>query len=197
MNDPATFEKGQAAVLIMDYQNDIANMLPEEQRIPLLKRAASILNKARESGLPVIYVVIHFRDGYPEISPYNKSFSSGIKGSGRMLEGTHGAEIHEEVAPEAGDVIVAKRRVGAFSTTDLAVILRAKDIRHLVLLGIATSGVVLSTVRWAADMDYRLTIIADACADRDPEVHRMLTEKVFPRQADVIKTPDFLNAALS
>jgi nicotinamidase-related amidase len=54
-----------------------------------------------------------------------------------------------------------------------------------VLAGIATSGVVLSTVRQAADMDYRLTVLSDGCLDADPEVHRVLTEKVFPRQAEV------------
>ena len=49
-----------------------------------------------------------------------------------------------------------------------------------------TSGVVLSTLRQAADLDYRLTVLTDACYDPDPEIHRVLTEKVFPRQADVI-----------
>lgn len=44
----------------------------------------------------------------------------------------------------------------------------------------------LSTVRDAADRDYRLFVVADLCADFNPEVHRMLVERVFPRQADVI-----------
>jgi nicotinamidase-related amidase len=61
-----------------------------------------------------------------------------------------------------------------------------------VLAGIATSGVVLSTVRQAADLDYRLIVLADACADRDPEVHRVLTEKVFPRQAQVTVTDEWI-----
>ena len=51
--------------------------------------------------------------------------------------------------PQAHEVIVTKRRVGAFSTTDLETALRAHNVTHLVLLGMATSGVVLSTVRWA------------------------------------------------
>jgi nicotinamidase-related amidase len=55
-----------------------------------------------------------------------------------------------------------------------------------VLTGIATSGVVLSTVREAADKDYRLTVLSDGCADLDPEVHSVLMGKVFPRQADVL-----------
>jgi nicotinamidase-related amidase len=65
------------------------------------------------------------------------------------------------------------------------VLLRGRGIDHLVLAGIATSGVVLSTLRQAADLDYRLTVLADGCLDADPEVHEVLLHKVFPRQADV------------
>ncbi len=193
MSDTITFDKNQTAVLIMDYQNEILDMLPDIQRQSLLERADVILTQARTNGLPVIYIAVRFRKGYPEVSPKNKSFSS-LKEENRLIDGTAGAEIHNQVAPQDGDVVVTKRRVGAFSTTDLDVILRSLGISHLVLLGIATSGVVLSTVRWAADMDYKLTVIADACADRDEEVHHVLTEKVFPRQTDVIQTANFLEA---
>lgn len=81
---------------------------------------------------------------------------------------------------------MVKRRVSAFTGSDLEVVLRALEVDHLVLAGIATSGVVLSTLREAADRDYRLTVLADACSDGDDEVHRVLTEKVFRRQADVV-----------
>jgi nicotinamidase-related amidase len=67
----------------------------------------------------------------------------------------------------------------------LDVLLRARRTEHLVLAGIATSGVVLSTLRQAADLDYRLTVLADGCLDADPEVHQVLLGKVFPRQAEV------------
>jgi nicotinamidase-related amidase len=45
---------------------------------------------------------------------------------------------------------------------------------------------VLSTLRAAADLDFELTVLRDACADADPEVHRVLLDKVFPRQAEVV-----------
>ncbi len=186
-------DKARTAVLIMDYENDIIGMMPESVQAPLLEKAGAILKEARQAHMPVIYVVVRFRDGYPEVNPQNKLFS-GLKESGRLREGTPGAEIHAKVAPQPGDVIVTKRRVGAFSTTDLETILRAKNINTLVLFGISTSGVVLSTVRWAADMDYKMAVISDACADRDAEVHRVLTDKVFPWQASVISTQEFLKA---
>jgi nicotinamidase-related amidase len=180
------------ALLIMDYQNDIlANM--GERKAPLLDRATGVLQAAREAHLPIIHVVVRFRAGHPEASPRNRGFSA-IRQTGRLLEGTPGAEIHERVAPLSGESVVTKRRVGAFSTTDLEVILRSQGITKLVLMGVATSGVVLSTVRWAADMDYELVVVEDCCADGDEEVHRVLTQKVFPRQASVISSQEALAA---
>ena len=98
------------------------------------------------------------------------------------------------VAPEAHDLVVTKHRVSAFAGTDLDMILRANDIETLILFGISTSGVVLSTVRHAADADYRLIVIKDCCADQDPEVHACLVDKVFPRQSTVVSADSFLNA---
>ncbi len=187
------FDRGRTAVLVMDYENDILGMLPEKAQASLLDRAGAILKSAREAHLPIIYVVVRFRDGYPEISRQNKRFNT-LKESGRLREGTPGAEIHARVAPQPGDIVVTKRRVGAFSTTDLESILRANSINTLAMLGISTSGVVLSTVRWAADMDYQVFVIADACADFDDEVHRVLTGKVFPGQATVVTTEAFTRA---
>jgi len=71
-------------------------------------------------------------------------------------------------------------------------VLRGLDVDTMVLTGIATSGVVLSTLRQAADLDYRLVVLADGCLDADPEVHRVLTEKVFPRQADVTTVDEWI-----
>jgi nicotinamidase-related amidase len=82
--------------------------------------------------------------------------------------------------------VITKKRVSAFAGSDLDLVLRSGGIEHLVLTGVATSGVVLSTLRQAADLDFRITVLADGCADSDEEVHRVLTEKVFPRQAEVL-----------
>ena len=168
------------ALLVMDMQTSITERLGDEA---LLERSARAIAVARERDLHVIYVRVAFRAGYPEVSPVNQSFSR-IVGSGSLIE--EETEIDPAVAPQPGDVLVTKRRVSAFTGSDLEVILRARQIRSLVLTGISTSGVVLSTLRQAADLDYELTVISDCCADPDPEVHRVLLEKVFPRQARVV-----------
>lgn len=172
----------RAALLIMDVQQGIVERFGDSQ--DYLRRLSSAAGAARSGGLPVIYVVVSFRPGYPEISPSNKSFAA-TAATGRFAAGDPGVQIHPAVAPQDGDVTVTKLRVSAFAGSDLDVVLRSGGIDSLVLTGIATSGVVLSTVRQAADLDYQLTVLADGCLDVDPEVHRVLTEKVFPRQAEV------------
>jgi len=90
--------------------------------------------------------------------------------------------------------VVVKHRVNAFFGTDLEMILRAHDIDTLVLLGHASSGVILSTVRYAADADYRLVVVEDGCADRDAEVHMVLMQRLFPRQATVVSAEAVIQA---
>jgi nicotinamidase-related amidase len=170
-------------LLVMDVQRGIVERFADDPGY--LQRLSAAAGAARAAGIPVIYVTIGFRPGHPEISARNRSFSA-IGAAGRFAEGGPGTEIHPAVAPHPGDLVVTKRRVSAFTGSDLDVLLRALDAGTLVLTGIATSGVVLSTLRQAADLDYGLVVLADACFDADPEVHRVLTEKVFPRQADVL-----------
>ena len=102
--------------------------------------------------------------------------------------------IHRSVRPLPGEVVAGKHRVNALFGTDLDMVLRSNNVDTLVILGYATSGVVLSTVRYAADLDYRLLVVEDCCSDQDPEVHDFLTQRIFPRQADVVSSEDVIDA---
>jgi nicotinamidase-related amidase len=170
-------------LLVMDVQRGIVERFAQDE--DYLKRLSAALSAARLAGVPVIYVTVGFRAGHPEISAQNQTFAA-VAASGGYAEGSPAADIHPAVAPAPGDLVVTKRRVSAFTGSDLEVLLRGLEARTLVLTGIATSGVVLSTLRQAADLDYRLAVLSDLCLDQDPEVHRVLTEKVFPRQAEVL-----------
>ncbi len=178
----------KTALLVMDVQKGIVGRFADDpQYLPRLKEATAA---ARAAEIPVIYVVIGFRAGHPEISPRNKTFAA-IMESGGFAHDDPASEIHPSVAPEPGDIVVTKRRVSAFTGSDLEVVLRGLQVTRLALTGIATSGVVLSTLRQAADLDYQLVVLSDGCLDGDPEVHRVLTEKIFPRQADVLSVADW------
>jgi nicotinamidase-related amidase len=178
-----TLDPKTTALLVMDMQSTILDMVGTDKE-PLLTRMTELLLSARNAGARVIYVVLGFRPGYPEIGEGAGMFSA-LRASGRLVEGSAGTEVHPAIAPKDGDVVVTKHRVSAFAGTDLEMILRANRIETLVLSGIATSGIVLSTLRHAADLDYSLIVAKDCCADRDEEVHRVLLEKVFPRQATI------------
>jgi nicotinamidase-related amidase len=174
-------DSARTALLIMDVQPEIVERFGGSG---LTERLALAAAAARGAGVRVVYVKVGFREGYPEISPRNATFSR-IAELGGFVEGVS-SEVHAAVAPQPGDVVITKRRVSAFAGSDLDVVLRAGGIEALVLSGIATSGVVLSTLRQAADLDFSLTVLSDGCIDGDEEVHRVLCEKVFPRQAQVL-----------
>jgi nicotinamidase-related amidase len=180
--------KENSALLVMDMQSSILARLSDTTL--LLANVKNAIAQARAKKIPVIYVVVGFRPGAPEISPNNKGFnaSRNLLTSGNMEDMI---KVHPELTPLNDEITVVKRRVSAFSGSDLEVILRSLSIQHLILAGIATGGVVLSTVREAADKDYRLTVLKDGCADGDEEVHRILMNKIFIRQADVMTVEEF------
>jgi nicotinamidase-related amidase len=173
------------ALLVMDVQVGIVTRYAQTGDI--LTPISTAITAARAASIPVIYVAMAFRPGYPEVSPRNKSFSAIKQQQSSLSAPMTTMEIHPAIAPQPTDIAVTKRRVSAFSGSDLEVVLRAQDISHLVLCGIATSGVVLSTLREAADKDYQLTVLADCCVDNDEEVQRVLLSKVFPQQAEVVQ----------
>jgi nicotinamidase-related amidase len=164
----------------------------------LLSRLARAVDTARGATVPLIFVRVAFRDGRPEVSARNRSFFALASQAGtRFTEESEASQVHPAVDPREGDLVVVKKRVSEFSGSDLEVLLRPLDVTHLVLTGIATTGVVLSTLREAADKDYRLTVLADGCLDAGEEVHRVLIEKVFPRQAEVVSVDDWANRLIA
>jgi nicotinamidase-related amidase len=187
-----TIDRNRTALLLMDFQTEVVAMFGDRSA-PALARAAELGAAVRAAGLPVIYVTVGFRPGYPEVSPRNAAFATLAQGN-RFVTTTPGADVAPALRPQPTDVVVVKHRVSAFAGTDLEIVLRARGIETLILSGIATSGVVLSTLRHAADADYRAIVVEDACADRDDEVHRVLTGKVFPRQATVTSTAELVAA---
>jgi len=177
------------ALLVMDMQNGLVERFGE-QAAPLLVTLADTMAAARVAKRHVIFVRVGFRRGSPEVSPKNVVFSV-YAGTDALGEMDHTTQIHPAVAPQPGEMVLTKKRVSAFSGSDLDVVLRSLGIESLVLTGIATSGVVLSTLREAADLDFILTVLSDGCLDLDAEVHRILMEKVFPRQASVVSATEW------
>ena len=185
-----TFDPKRSAVLSMDLQAGIVSVYVKEEAF--MPRVAGVIERARQAGLVIIHVKVGFRPNVPEASPRNRLLSA-VKASPKhqqFFQGASGA-IHSAVAPIASDLEVTKSRVSAFAGTDLEILLRAHDIETLVMFGVATSGVVLSTLLTAFDADYDLVVIKDCCADLDTELHQILLEKHFPSLATVITAAEF------
>jgi nicotinamidase-related amidase len=179
------------ALLVMDMQVGILGMVKNSNT--LIANVKTAIKKARAQKIPILYITVTFRKNYPEISDRNMLFSSVKQGQmGSFTENDAITQIHPDLAPEPNDVKIAKRRISAFAGSDLEIILRSLGVENVVLCGIATSGVVLSTTREAADKDYKITVLSDCCADPDQEVHKVLIEKVLSAQAHVISVRDWL-----
>src|SRR6202171_5856870 len=183
MADNLSIDRRTSALLVMDFQTLIVDNCAAAAE-GLLHRTAKLIAVARTAGMRVTHGVVGFRPGYPEVSDRKPTFN-GLKASGAFAAGAENARIHPAVAPLAEEIVVTKHRVSAFAGTDLDLVLRANGIDTLILTGIVTSGVVLSTLRHAADADFRLLVVGDCCSDGDEEAHRVLLEKVFPRQATI------------
>jgi nicotinamidase-related amidase len=119
---------------------------------------------------------------------------SALKANGMRVAGSEGAAIHPAAAAREGEPIVVKHRVSPFVGTDLETLLRANGIDTLVVAGVHTSGVVLSTVRHAGDLDYLLIVVRDCCADPNAELHAMLLDTVIATQAAVVTTAELAGA---
>ena len=167
-----SIDLARSVVLIEDFQQRIISNFSSDPE-SVVRNAGRVLEGARAAGIPVIYVV-HRGGPFAEYAP--------------------DVELHEGVGPKEGDRVITKTKPGPFSTTPLDVNLREMGRDTLIVMGVATSGCVLSTVRWAFDVNYSFVVVSDACSDADPEVHRVLTEKVFPRQGTVVSTDEFLAA---
>jgi nicotinamidase-related amidase len=187
----------RTAVLSMDCQAGIVSIYTKEAKDAFLARAASVLNHARAIGMTVIHIQVGFRPGFPEISSLNTLFAA-VKSSEQyqqLFREPLGA-IPAAVAPQGNEIVITKHRISAFTGTDLDMILRANDIDAVILFGIATSGVVLSTLLEAADADYRLAVIGDCCADLDSQLHDCLVQRFFPARGSVFSAEDFIAAAV-
>lgn len=125
-----------SALLIMDVQQGVVDRFGQPG---LLDRLTQALTAARNTAVPVIFVRVAFRPGFPEVSPANRSFSSIAGTAGDSFgENSPATQIHPALAPRPGEPVIVKKRVSAFTGSDLEVLLRSMAVSHLVLAGIAT-----------------------------------------------------------
>ena len=188
-------DRRTSALLALDYQNDVIDLVPHARELGVLPRAAAALDAARRAFLPVIHVRLAFRPGFPELGERSSLAMLKSWQPARFVEGTPGVAFCAEVAPLPGEVVVTRRRVNPYLDTDLPAILRAWGTETLVVMGVATGGVVLPTVRDGRDRDFRVVLLEDCCANQTEESHAFLIANVL--SGAVIATSAEFVAALA
>lgn len=186
MTSPVDVDPARTALVVMDYQVGFVQRLPAAGLA--LQRVQAAVNDVRMMGGHVAWARMGLDDRQFEAIPPTSVLASMVTPERRneLHADSPATRIHGGLSPRSSDVTVRKTRMGAFSTTDLHQQLKARGITTLLLAGISTSGVVLSTVREAIDLDYRVIVLGDGCADHDPTVHAFLAGVVFPRHVAVI-----------
>jgi nicotinamidase-related amidase len=187
MNSTNQHEK--SVLLVMDAQVATLQTIPNLE--PILHNISNVIHEARANGIPIILVKVGFRSGYHEVHANNTVFS-GIKETGSLfLENHASGDWHPDLPSEKNDIVVTKKRISAFAGSDLAILLRSLKAETLIITGFWTSGVVLSTVCEAFDMDYKITVIANCCGDADEETHNFLVNKILPMRATIAEADNW------
>ncbi|KAI0107473.1 isochorismatase hydrolase [Nemania sp. FL0031] len=183
----------KTALIILDIQTGIFQMVNDAiDTNQFVAKMASTAAAARKAGVLVVQVTTSFRPSYADASPRNQ-MAMRVKAAGLFKDTDEAVQLHPAIASGAADDIhIKKRRVSALYGNDLDIVLRSSGIEKIAVAGLATSGAVLSTVRQAFDMDYEITVLADLCADSQPDVHEILIKKVLSKQAAVVDAEEWL-----
>ncbi len=173
----------ECALLVLGCQPGILDDVPDAEGLLLKINAAIDIVRLHRGH--VGFVRIAFEDRDCRFAPTtNKEFATLIH-QRQFRDGTTESAIHQALVVQPEDLGLRTTRLGAFSTTDLDEQLTNLGVTTLIVAGAHTSGALLSTVREAADRDYRLIILSDCCVDPDIETNRLLMERIFPRQAEI------------
>jgi nicotinamidase-related amidase len=157
----SSVDRKKSAVVIMDFQIMNLSFFPKEKQNELLSNANKIAAAARKKGIPVVFLETQKGERTPDI------------------------EIHPQMVRQPGEMVFTKKKSSPFSTTDFDAQMKKRGLTTLILMGIYTGGCVVSTVKWAAEMDYNMFVISDCCAERDEELQRVLIEKLLTHKATV------------
>ncbi len=194
--DPAT-----SALLVLHYQNGLvrhegvfafSGTAAQIEKHGCLGKTASVIEASRAAGIPVVYVNIEFRPGFPELKKPTYPLIESIQERNAFLRGSWDAAVPEELAPAEDDIVVVNFNSSSFSHTDLDCILRARGVETIYLAGIATNWVVESTARNGAELGFDVAVLADCCQGFSDELHDFAIEKTLPYYAAIVGSAEFL-----
>ena len=202
-----TYDRNLTALLVIDPYNDfiseggkvwdrISGVAEGNGCVPHMLQ---VLNAARKAGLRVFYAMHHrYRAGDYETWKYVAPIQK-LAWSGRAFEdGTWGGAIRSEFAPQPGEIVCLEHWCSSgFANTDLDLQLKKHGIHRLIVIGLLAHTCVESTVRFAAELGYDVTMVKDATASySDNEMHAALSVNI-PNYATAMLTAGEVAEALA
>jgi len=191
----------QTALVLIEYQNDFTSkggtlheaVRPVMESTDMLANTVETVKQARDLGVTIAFVPISFTDDYHELSPVPYGILKGVVDSKSFRQGSWGAEIVDQLAPQPTDIVIeGKRGLCGFATTNLDFILRSRGIDTIALGGFLTNCCVESTMRTGYEKGYQVVTLKDCTATLSEEEQRLAVEKNYPMFSHPLTHVEFL-----
>ena len=202
-----SFDKQITALIVIDPYNDFISAGGKIwDRIKAVAEAndciphmLQILNAAREAKLRVFYALHRrYRPGDYETWKYIAPIQKAGWSSKVFEYGTWGGEIRSEFEPKPGEIVAQEHWCSSgFANTDLDLLLKKHGIHHLIVVGLIAHTCVESTVRFAAELGFDVTLVKDATADFANEFMHAALVTNLPNYASAIVTTQEIVEAIS
>ncbi|KRB36642.1 cysteine hydrolase family protein [Microbacterium sp. Root180] len=203
--EPARVAPGRTALLLIDFSNDFVDPAGKaatvgkrdvSHAVSAIANARRLLQAARASGVTVIHCLhTTLPDGRSDSPVWRDARSRATYSATDICEdGTWGQQPVTALAPEGGDLIVKKYRYGAFTGTELELVMRSVGIGSVVCAGVSTNVCVDTTAREAFAREISVHIAHDACASWDMALHEASLLTAAQRFAVVADTSAFETA---
>jgi nicotinamidase-related amidase len=197
-----TIDPKTTAVVLIEYQNDFTTkggVLHEAvsevmEKTDMLAHTRAVVEAARGAGAIIMHAPITFTEGYGEITNRPYGILKGVVDGQAFVKGSWGAEITDELAPAAGDIVVeGKRGLDTFASTNLDFILRSKGITTIALSGFLTNCCVESTMRSGYENGYRVITLRDCVAATSVEEHENALKYDYPMFSQQMTAEEFVD----
>jgi ureidoacrylate peracid hydrolase len=202
-----TYEKEITALLVIDPYNDFISeggkiwerVKPVGEANHCVPHMLQVLVAGRKAGLCVFYALHHrYRPGDYETWKYIAPIQKAAWERKAFEEGTWGAGIRSEFAPLPGEIVAQEHWCSSgFANTDLDLQLKKHGIHKLIVIGLLAHTCVESTVRFAAELGYEVTVVKDATASFTEEQMHATLRVNLPNYASAIVTTDEVVASIS